>query len=182
MERFVTESAAGALSPVYSEIRRSLGVATVPLIFQAMAAVGSDVLLQNWTAFRRTFLMGRLPRVTKEWIGLALGIHLQSPYLVKWHGLHLQALGAPLPELRAAMSGGDPTRVPEGLRPYVEQALLLERTDGALSRATEEAFGEEVGAELADLVLMARALATFAAEAGLTPESIAYLFPSGTEG
>lgn len=179
MHRLVTEVEAGALRPVYNEIRLSLGVATVPLIFQAMAGIGTDVLLQNWTAFRRTFLSGRLPRLTKEWIGLALGVHLGSPYLTRWHALHLQALGAPLPEIRAATSENDPTRVPDGMRPYVEQALLLARTDGAAYRAAEEALGEEIGSELADLVLMVRALSTFAAEAGLAPESVAYLYASG---
>lgn len=178
MQRLVTEMEAGALGPVYSEIRLSLGVATVPLIFQAMAGIGADVLLQNWTAFRRTFLAGRLPRLTKEWIGLALGVHLRSPYLVRWHALHLQALGAPLPEIRAVTSENDATRVPDGMRPYVDQALLLARTDGAAYRTAEEAFGEEVGGELADLVLMVRALGIFAAEAGLAPESLAYLFAS----
>lgn len=179
MHRLVPEVEAGALRPVYNEIRSSLGVATVPLIFQAMAAIGTDVLVQNWTAFRRTFLTGRLPRLTKEWIGLALGVYLRSPYLTRWHGLHLQALGAPLPEIRAVMSEDDLTRVPDVMRPYVEQALLLARTDGAAYRTVEEALGEEVGCELADLVLMVQALSTFAAEAGLAQESIAYLFATG---
>ncbi|HLO02527.1 MAG TPA: hypothetical protein VK191_05430 [Symbiobacteriaceae bacterium] len=179
MERLVNETEAGALGPVYSEIRLSLGVATVPLIFQAMAGIGADVLLQNWTAYRRTFLSGRLPRLTKEWIGLALGVHLGSPYLTRWHALHLQALGAPLPEVRAVTSSGALTQVPDGMRPYVEQALLIERTDGAAYRTAEEAFGEEVGSELVDLVLMVRALGRFATEAGLAPESIAYLFATG---
>lgn len=179
MQRLVTETEAGALRPVYSEIRKSLGVATVPLIFQAMAAIGADVLLQNWTAFRRTFLTGRLPRLTKEWIGLALGVYLQSPYLSRWHALHLQALGAPLPEIRAVTAEGDPLQVPDGMRPYVEQALLVARTDGAAYRTAEEALGEEVGSELADLVLMVRALSIYAAEAGLVPESLTYLFGGG---
>jgi hypothetical protein len=182
MERLVREAEAGALGPVYREIRLSLGVASVPLIFQAMAGIGADVLLQNWTAFRRTFQQGRLPRLTKEWISLAIGVHLRSAYMTRWHALHLQALGAPLPEVRAVTSSGDPLRVPEVMRPYVEQALLIEWTDGAAHRVAEEAFGEEVGSELVDLVLMVRALATFAAEAGLTPESIAYLYKTeGTE-
>lgn len=176
MERLLTEAEAGAMRPVYAEIRRSLGVATVPTIFQAMAGIGTDVLLQNWTAYRRTFLAGRLARLTKEWVGLALGIHLSSPYLTRWHALHLQALGAPLPEIRAMIGSGDLTQVPDGIRPYVDQALLLERTDGAAVRAAEEAFGEEVGGELVDLVLMVRALGIFAEEAGLTPESVAYLW------
>lgn len=179
MQRLVTEGEAGALRPVYSQIRQSLGVATVPLIFQAMAGTGTDVLLQNWTAFRRTFLAGRLPRLTKEWIGLALGVHLQSPYLARWHGLHLQALGAPLPAIRAMTSSGDPLQAPDVMRPYVEQALLLAQTDGAAYRTTEEALGEEAGSELADLVLMVRALSIFAAEAGLVPEPLSYLYAGG---
>jgi hypothetical protein len=181
VEHLLSEAEAGALRPVYVEIRRSLGVAAVPMVFQAMAKIGSDVLLQNWTAYLRTFLAGRLPRLTKEWVGLALGIHLGSPYLTRWHALHLQALGAPLPEIRAVTSTQDLSQVPDGMRPYVEQAILLERTDGAAVRAAEEAFGEEVGGELVDLVLMVRALGIFASEAGLAPESVAYLWGTGTD-
>jgi hypothetical protein len=180
MERLLSEAEAGALAPVYSEIRRSLGVAVVPKIFQAMALVGTDVLLQNWTAYRRTFLGGRLPRLTKEWIGLLLGRHLQSPYMVRWHGLHLQALGAPLAQVRAVTRAGDPAAVPEGVRALAEHALRIEQGEEAALHAEGSALGEEVAYEMYDLVLMVRALGRFAEEAGLGPESSAYLWGGET--
>jgi AhpD family alkylhydroperoxidase len=91
--RMVAEQDAGSLSGVYAEIRRMLGLGLVPNVFKAMAAISPDVLLQNWTAFRRTFLEGELPRALKEMIGLVVARESGCDYSLHLHVSSLLVLG-----------------------------------------------------------------------------------------
>ncbi|MGE5675621.1 MAG: carboxymuconolactone decarboxylase family protein, partial [Mycobacterium leprae] len=91
--RMVAEEQAGALGRVYREIRSKMALDVVPNVFKAMAAVNPDVLIQNWTAYRRTVLEGELPRWVKEMIGLVVARASSGDYGLEFHAAELERLG-----------------------------------------------------------------------------------------
>ncbi|HWI51413.1 MAG TPA: carboxymuconolactone decarboxylase family protein [Symbiobacteriaceae bacterium] len=170
--RMVADSEAGALSGVYGEIRARLGLGAVPDVFRAMAAVGQDVLVQNWTAFRQTVLEGALPRTLKEMIALVVSREQGCGYSVRFYSHSLFQLGVSPPVVRCLAEQGD---CPE-FTPDLRRLLAFAREscldpDGADPDSLEMAgFSEEHAVEVVDTVLIASGIARFAVECGLGAE------------
>lgn len=173
MVRMIAEQDAGALAPVYAEIRTRLDLGLVPNIFKAMAAVNGDVLKQNWTAYRTTLLEGALPHTLKEMIGLVVAQRRGSPYLVQLHRLVLQRLGAAETVVADLLANGDSPDLSLRERAALRIAAEYSASFDDLKLRSLEAFGfgEEEEEEIADTVLMAASLAGFAQEAGLPQDA-----------
>lgn len=165
--RMVQEAEAGALSGVYSEIRARLGL--VPNVFKAMAAVSSDVLVQNWTAFRYTLLEGGLPRTLKEMVGLVVSRANGSDYAVSLHARILDRLGVCQDVVQCLAESGDCPALP-----HVDRIILHFAREYALDpdgTPTEalEAMGidDEGVQEVVDTVLIVAGINRFALECAL---------------
>lgn len=172
MARMVSEQDAGSLAPVYAEIRERMGLGVVPAVFRAMAAVGADVLTQNWTAYRCTVLEGALPRGLKEMIGLVVARSVGSGYALLLHARSLAALGVSAEVIRSLADSGDAAYLPLRERAMLRFAEGYNGSSDDVSLYSLEGFGfteEEVG-EVADTVLLTEGLCRFAREAELTAE------------
>lgn len=165
--RLVSEQEAGSLTLLFAEIRERVGLGVVPAVFRAMAAVGHDVLLQNWTAYRYTVLEGVLPRDLKEMVGLAVARAAGCPYGVRLHSEALAQLGLPDETICSLAEHGD-----AGDLPLRERAIL--HFVGDDSRSLDERSLEVLGytdeevAEVTDSVLLAEGLCRLAQEVGLS--------------
>jgi alkylhydroperoxidase family enzyme len=167
--RMVAEGAAGSLSGVYNEIRVLLGLGVVPNVFKAMAAVNADVLLQNWTAYKYTFLDGQLPRSLKEMVGLAVAREFRARYSVPLHARALAELGVPAAVVADLVAAGDSAALPGPVRAALAFARVCSwNPDGAAADSLESTgFPEEEVHELIDAVLIVLGLNAFALEAGV---------------
>lgn len=167
--RMIAEHEAGSLASVYAEIRTRLGLAAVPNVFKAMAAVSHDVLLQNWTAFRETVLDGGLPRVLKEMVGLVVSRDSDCLYGVGFHTQTLASLGVSSLVVQSLVESGDSAMVSQRARNVLHFARAY-RVDpeGAVPSALEEAgLSEDEVQEVVDTVLLVSGINRFVAEAGI---------------
>ena len=167
--RMVSDSEAGALSGVYGEIRACLGLGMVPSVFRAMAAVGHDVLVQNWTAFRQTVLEGVLPRPVKEMIALVVSREQGCGYGVRFHSQTLFQLGVALPVVRCLAEQGDCQEFPTDLRQMLAFAreCSLDPEGADPDRLEMAGISGDHAVEVVDTVLIATGISRFAAECGL---------------
>ncbi|HYF95981.1 MAG TPA: carboxymuconolactone decarboxylase family protein [Symbiobacteriaceae bacterium] len=169
--RMVSDSE-GALSGVFGEIRSRLGLGTVPAVFRAMAAVGHDVLVQNWTAFRRTVLEGSLPRTVKEMIALVVSREQGCRYSVRFHSDSLSQLGIAPPVVQSLAEQGDCPEFSSELRQMLAFAreCCLDPEGADPERLEMAGFSEEHAEEVVDTVLIASGIARFAVECGLAAD------------
>jgi len=165
----VAEHDAGALSGVYAEIRTRLGLATVPNVFKAMAAVNHDVLLQNWTAFRVTVLDGILPRVVKEMVGLVISRAVKCEYGIRLHTMSLNSLGVSSPVIQCLLEPGDCALIPGETRGVLRFALSCCQNPERVSpeELQAAALTEDEAQEIMDTVLLVSGLNRFATETGI---------------
>jgi alkylhydroperoxidase family enzyme len=167
--RMIAEQDAGALSGLYAEIRQRMGLGYVPNVFKAMAAVNTDVLRQNWAAFRYTVLEGELPREVKEMIGLVVASELGSAYVTQLHERALASLQMSPDVIDALLQTGDWS----GLSPSVRLALQFARESapnparGDISVLEAAGFTEDEAHEVMDTVLIVSGLVSFVAESGV---------------
>jgi len=164
--RMITDDEAGALAGIYSEIRSCLGLRAVPNVFRAMAAVNADVLIQNWTAYRHTFLDGELPRVLKEMVGLVVSRQNACDYSERFHAHVLELLGVPGEVIRNLVESGDSERVPAPHRPVLKfaRAYFGAAADAPTEGLEAAGLTEEETQEVIDTVLLVESMNQFAAE------------------
>lgn len=174
MARMVSEHEAGPLAPVFAEIREQMGLGVVPAVFRAMAAVGADVLMQNWAAYRYTVLEGLLPRALKEMVGLMVARSARCSYGIRLHSESLEHLGVAAEIVKCLTEFGDAAFLT--LR---ERAILrfVEGYNGAaddIAMHSLEAFGfaDEELAEVTDAVLLTEGLCRVAREVSLTGDEL----------
>ncbi|HEY3365189.1 MAG TPA: hypothetical protein VGK74_09070 [Symbiobacteriaceae bacterium] len=167
--QMLTEAGAGVLAGVYAEIRQRLGLAMVPNVFSAMAAVSADVLVQNWVVFKRTVLEGDLPRTLKEMIGLVVARESGCRYSLALFTEGLARLRVPEQVVRHLAESGDSEELPAAARSVLRFALAYSRDPESTDAAPLEAAGltEDEVQEVIDTVLVAAGINQFAAESGL---------------
>ncbi|HWI50979.1 MAG TPA: carboxymuconolactone decarboxylase family protein [Symbiobacteriaceae bacterium] len=167
--RMVAESEAGAHAGIYGEIRSCLGLGIVPNVFKAMAAVGHDVLAQNWTAFRQTVLEGCLPRTVKEMVALVVSREHGCEYGVYLYSYSLFHLGISRPVVESLAELGDCPEFPPDFRRLLAFAREYSvDPDGVDPDFLEMAgFSEDDALQVVDTVLIASGMARFAAECEL---------------
>lgn len=165
--RMVAEHEVGAVvSGVYQEIRKELGLGGVPNVFKAMAGVNTDVLLQNWVAFRRTLLQGDLPRTVKEMIALVVSRENDCPYSIGLHARSLGLLGLPAGTVKGLTDGGPS----DGLAPAVQSVLSFARDycrkvhQPPTAPLEAAGFTEEEVQEVIDTILIVGGMNRFATE------------------
>jgi alkylhydroperoxidase family enzyme len=139
-----------------------------------MAAVGADVLTQNWTAYRHTVLEGLLPRQLKEMIGLVVTRAARSPYGVELHKLALAHLGVAPEMIDNLAVYGDAAHLTLRERAMLRFAEGYAGSGDDVSLPALEAMGftDEEVAEVVDTVLLTEALCRFARESGLSGEEL----------
>lgn len=170
--QLVSEQTAGPHLRVYDEIRTRLGLGFVPSVFKAMAAVGADVLIQNWTAFKQTLLEGQLPLQLKEMIGLEVSREHASGSSIQFHARRLTFLGVPDEIVAMLVATGDVESLPERTRAILRFVRACALDAAEVSSDDLEALGlsEDEALEVVDTVLMVAGLNRFSIEVGLVPE------------
>lgn len=170
MARLVSEHEAGPLAMVFAEIRERVGLGVVPAVFRAMAAVGADVLVQNWAAYRHTVLEGLLPRSLKEMVGLVVARAARCGYGVRLHRESLAHLGTPDEIILSLVEFGDAAYLSLRERTVLRFVQAYNGGPYDASAHSLEAVGltEEEVAEVTDSVLLTEGLCRMAREAELT--------------
>ncbi|MFZ5815105.1 MAG: carboxymuconolactone decarboxylase family protein [Bacillota bacterium] len=171
----ISEREAGPLAPIFAEIRERMALGVVPAVFRAMAGVGTDVLTQNWTAYRETVLEGHLPRSLKEMVGLVVARAGGCPYGIGLYSRGLAVLGISAEVISSLAECGDAAHLSLRERAVVRFAESYHHGAGDdLSQQALESFGlsDDEVAEVSDAVLLSEGLCRFAREVGLTAEEI----------
>jgi len=109
---------------VFGEIERELGFGIVPNLFRALAGQPA-VLRATWDLFRATVLVGDLPRIVKEMIGIVVSAANHSEYALKVHLHSLGVQGVAEGTLAALAAGG--AEAP-GIAPGVAAIIRLAHT------------------------------------------------------
>lgn len=91
--KMVLESeASGSVRQVYEDIRKTLGIATIPNLFRAMANY-PDFLTATWNQFKTVMGPGELTRREKELVALAVSATNNCKYCIHAHTASLKGLG-----------------------------------------------------------------------------------------
>lgn len=86
------EASGTELDGTYDTIRRELGFGMVPNVFTTLGS-SPGTTRGLWEAFRAIMLTGRLPRVVKELVGVAVSRANESEYALRVHLHSLSVLG-----------------------------------------------------------------------------------------
>lgn len=172
--RMIKEHEAGPLTQVFAEIREQTGLGLVPAVFRVMAAVGADVLIQNWAAYRHTVLEGLLPRGLKEMAGLVVARAVRCSYGVRLHSEALAHLGISEEVIQSLAEHGDAAYLSLRERAALRFVEGYHGTADDLSVHSLEALGfsEEEIAEVTDAVLLIEGLCRVALEAELSGDEL----------
>jgi uncharacterized peroxidase-related enzyme len=89
---------------VFAEIEREMGFGMVPNIFRALGTQPT-ILRTSWDLFRSIVLEGRLPRIVKELVGIAVSATHHSEYALRVHMHSLGVQGVAPTVLKAVAAG-----------------------------------------------------------------------------
>ncbi len=107
---------------IYDEISAELGFGMVPNLFKSMA-INPAFLEANWKKFHAIVLQGRLPRMLKEMIGVAISNANQSEYALRVHLHSLSALGISEELLQRLVTDFDHCPLPQRQRQAIQFGL-----------------------------------------------------------
>ena len=139
--RYVSEEeATGKVREVYDEIMAARGLAKVPNFWKAIAG-NPDYLEATWNNLKTVMRPGKLDRVTKEIIAVAVSATNGCEYCIQSHTDALRALGMDdegILELIAVVDFFNGSNaVADGLRVQYEPPVFAEEKTGAVAGAAE---------------------------------------------